>query len=189
MRHLLVSMTSSFSNFGAMPLSLPIPNQTTLRWGKNFVRLQGPSGTLIKDRGPLKLAVKENRVFLLGPLDKEGMVLFSRLQNLLLGVSEGYYSRLRLFGVGFRVWQETPGTLSFKVGHTHPVFYVLPKDVSATISPTKGSTLLLKGCEKHRVNQVAREIRLLREPNSYTGKGIRLNSEKIVLKPGKREKK
>jgi large subunit ribosomal protein L6 len=172
-----------------LPLSLALPSATTLRWGKDFIFLQGPSGTLVKRKGPLELAVKNNRVYLLGPLTAEGKTLFSRLQNLLLGVSEGYYRLVRLFGVGFRVWQETPDVLSFKVGHTHPVAYTLPADVSATISPSKGSILLLKGCEKARVNQIAREIRSLREPNAYTGKGIRLRNEKIVLKPGKREKK
>ena len=171
------------------PLSVALPKFTSLRWSDDIIFLQGPAGTLVKRKGPLELAVKDDRVYLLGPLTPQGKSLFSRLQALLLGVSEGYYRLIRLFGVGFRVWQDRPQFLSFKVGHAHPVIYELPEDVSASISPSKGSRLLLKGCEKGRVNQVAREIRLLREPNAYTGKGIRLRNEKIVLKPGKREKK
>jgi len=173
----------------SFPLSLSIPKDTTLRWSNDFIFLQGPAGTLIKTKGPLELAIKENRIYFLGPLTAQGNVLFARLQSLLVGVSEGYTSRIRLFGVGFRVWEETPGVLSFKVGHTHPIFYKVPSDISVSISPNKGALLLLKGCEKQRVNQIAQEIRLLRKPNAYTGKGIRLAKEIITLKPGKREKK
>jgi len=172
-----------------IPFSLPIPKDTVVRWGDDFIFLQGPAGTLIKNKGPLELCIKENRVYFLGPLTPQGVTLFTRLQRLLLGVSEGYSSLIRLFGVGFRVWQESPNVLSFKVGHTHPVYYKVPSDISISISPNKGSILLLKGCEKQRVNQIAREIRLLRKPNAYTGKGIRLAKEIIKLKPGKREKK
>lgn len=172
-----------------LPASLVIPKDVVLSWSRDFIFLQGPSGTLIKEKGPLDIAVKENRVYLLNAHTKENTAMFARLQNLRCGVSESYRVLLRFVGVGFRVREDTPGILSFKVGHTHPVTYKLPVDVSGVISPNKGSVLLLKGVELQRVNQVAMEIRSLRKPNVYTGKGIRLASEVLVLKSGKREKK
>lgn len=171
------------------PVSIAIPEGVKILCGSDFILVQGPAGTLIKEKGSLVIAVKDKRVYLLSPENNQGLILFSRLQSLIRGVSEGYSKILRLIGVGFRVWEEKPGVLGFKVGHTHPVSYKLPKDITALIAPNKGVILILKGCEVQRVNQVAREIRTLRKPNAYTGKGICYASENIVLKPGKREKK
>jgi large subunit ribosomal protein L6 len=110
------------------------------------------------------------------------------IKNLILGVSKGYRQRLKLIGVGFK------GTIKenkvfLKIGFSHEVMYLIPDDVQITCSKAKGTFLLIKGKEKDRVNQVAKEIRALRQPDAYKGKGIHYNKEVLKLKKGKREGK
>ena len=106
----------------------------------------------------------------------------SLLNNMIIGVSEGFERSLELVGTGYRVQQNGKG-LTFQLGFSHPV----------EIEPLKGVTLVVdgqtrvvvKGADKQAVGQQAAVIRKLRPPNAYTGKGVRYSGERIHLKPGK----
>ena len=76
-----------------------------------------------------------------------------------------------------------------KIGFSHEISYILPKDITCIVSKVKGSYLLLKGIEKDRVQQIAKEIRSLRKPDAYKGKGIHYQKEILNLKKGKRDGK
>lgn len=107
---------------------------------------------------------------------------------MVIGVTKGFTQKLRLVGVGFRA-AVTAEVLSLKIGFSHEVRYKIPTDITIFVSKNKGTVLLIKGKENYKVQQVAREIRMLRLPDAYKGKGIHYKKEVLTLKKGKRESK
>ena len=169
--------------------SIIIPPKVTIRWGKEFLQVSGPLGTIIKQKGDLSFAIKNNRLYFLD-IDKDPKRHFylSLIRSIFLGVSKGYRKKLRLIGVGFRA-SVIDKILTLKIGYSHEITYEIPIDVEILCAKAKGTLLFLRGKELHRVCQVAAEIRGLRVPDAYKGKGIHYDKEQIVLKKGKREGK
>ena len=169
--------------------SVIIPPKVTLRWGKEYLQVSGPLGTVIKQKGDLSFAIKDNRLYFLDiDTDPKRHFYLSLIRSIFLGVSKGYRRKLRLIGVGFRAVVQDK-LLKLKIGYSHEVNYSIPFDVEILAAKAKGTLLFLRGKELHRVCQVAAEIRALRLPDAYKGKGIHYDKENIVLKKGKREGK
>lgn len=106
------------------------------------------------------------------------------MNNLVVGVSDGFERKLELVGVGYRA-QAKGKVLNLTLGFSHPVDYELPEGVTAeTPSQTE---ILLKGCDKQKVGQVAAEIRAYRPPEPYKGKGVRYSDEVVVRKEAKKK--
>lgn len=106
------------------------------------------------------------------------------IQNMVLGVSVGFTKKLMLVGVGYRA--KVQGTsLDLSLGFSHPVLIAMPKGV--TVETPSNTEIVLKGADKHLVAQVAANIRKLRSPEPYKGKGIRYENEEIILKEGKKK--
>lgn len=170
-------------------LSLKIPQNVIINWNENAIKIEGPLGTLVKRKGVFNLAIKDSVLYLWtqNELKKEAAYL-ATIRNLVLGVTKGYSQKLRLVGVGFRAALEK-NNLMLKIGFSHEVKYSIPNDIQILISKSKGTVLIVKGNEKHKVQQVAREIRMLRIPDAYKGKGIHYKNEILTLKKGKRESK
>lgn len=103
------------------------------------------------------------------------------LQNMVTGVSKGFSKKLEINGVGFRVSQQGTG-LKFNLGFSHDIIYKLPEGISAAIEQ---NTVTVNGIDKQQVGQVAAEIRRLRKPEPYKGKGIKYADERILRKSGK----
>jgi large subunit ribosomal protein L6 len=102
--------------------------------------------------------------------------------NMVKGVSEGFVKRLRIVGIGYR--GETKGnSIVLNVGYSHPVEYVLPNGIKASVS--KEGVIDLIGIDNELLGDVASQIRKIRPPDSYKGKGIRYLDEKVRIKPGK----
>lgn len=171
-------------------LSLNLPQKVNLSWGSDFVKVSGPLGVLIKKRSNFFLAEKDNILYLWTASNLENIERFYliMLKRLIVGVSKGYRQRLRLVGVGFKAILKEQRIL-LKIGYSHEVFYNIPADVNIMVSKTKGTYLLIKGAEKERVQQIAKEIRNLRKPDVYKGKGIHYYKEILRLKKGKKEGK
>jgi large subunit ribosomal protein L6 len=110
------------------------------------------------------------------------------ISNLVLGVSKGFSCKLRLVGVGYRA-SVLNKILTLKIGYSHEIKYDIPQDINIFCGKAKGTRLLIRGIELQRVTQIASEIRSLRVPDVYKGKGIHYNKENIILKKGKREGK
>ncbi len=106
------------------------------------------------------------------------------LQNMTIGVTQGFERKLVLVGVGFRA-KAAGSKLNLSIGFSHPVDFDMPKGVSVD-TPTQ-TEIILKGADKHQVNQMAANIRAVRPPEPYKGKGIRYFGEKIILKEGKKK--
>jgi large subunit ribosomal protein L6 len=108
----------------------------------------------------------------------------AHLANMVMGVTKGYESRLELVGVGFRA-QVQGKMLNLTLGFSHPVAYPIPDGI--TIEAPSLTEVLIKGTDRQRVGQIAAEIRDLRPPEPYKGKGVRYKDEQISLKEGKKK--
>jgi large subunit ribosomal protein L6 len=170
-------------------LKFNLPKNVKVSWGVDFIKVEGPLGIIIKKKDTFLLAIKEDSLYLWVPENesKENAYLVM-IKNLILGVSKGYRQRLKLVGVGFKA-SIKDNKVFLKIGYSHEISYIIPEDVQIVSSKAKGTFLLIKGKEKDRVNQVAKEIRALRQPDAYKGKGIHYNKEVLKLKKGKREGK
>ena len=170
-------------------LSINIPQKVQLILGTNFIRIEGPLGTLIKDSTELDLIIKESKLYCLQSTNlKISQTHIAMLRSLMFGVSKGYRRKLRLVGVGFKAFVKDD-YLMFKLGYSHESKYLIPNDIKITCSKLKGIIIAINGLERARVNQVAVEIRRFRIPDMYKGKGIHYNKEILKLKKGKREGK
>lgn len=107
----------------------------------------------------------------------------SLINNMFIGVSNGFTKEMELAGVGYRATVNGE-RLEFAIGYSHPVQYMLPNGISAGIDK-KQTKLTLTGIDKQLLGQVAANIRNIRPPDAYKGKGIRYANERIKLKPGK----
>jgi large subunit ribosomal protein L6 len=106
------------------------------------------------------------------------------VNNMVVGVSKGFEKKLSLIGVGYKA-QATGAKLNLAVGYSHPVNIDMPAGISvATPTPTE---ILIKGADRQRVGQIAAEIRAVRPPEPYKGKGIRYADEKITIKETKKK--
>ena len=108
----------------------------------------------------------------------------AHLANMATGVSKGYERKLELIGVGYRAAVQGK-TLNLTLGFSHPVAFDMPEGI--TIEAPSQTEVLIKGIDKQRVGQVAAEIRSLRPPEPYKGKGVRYAGEQISLKEGKKK--
>lgn len=161
----------------------------SITWGNDFIKIAGPNGILIKYKQGFSLAIKDSTLYLWSKEtpEKENAYL-SWIHQLIIGVTKGYIQKLRLVGVGYRA-NIMENKLMLKLGYSHEVIYEFPKEISIIASKAKGTVLMIKGIEVTQVNQIAADIRSLRQPDSYKGKGIHYYNEVLTLKKGKREGK
>jgi large subunit ribosomal protein L6 len=108
----------------------------------------------------------------------------AHLANIVEGITKGYEIKLELVGVGFRAAAQGK-VLNLTLGFSHPVAYAVPDGITIE-SPTQ-TEILIKGVDKQQIGQVAAEIRDIRPPEPYKGKGVRYAGEKISLKEGKKK--
>ena len=171
-----------------IPVKIPDGVEVTLN--KSRIGAKGPLGTLEMEVNYL-VEFKQNEEGLwFKPKNEEKDAKAQtgtahRLAaNMLKGVSEGFAKRLELQGVGYRVEQRGQN-LVFSLGYSNPIDFSLPEGISAEIdSQTK---LNIKGVDKQKVGQVAAEIRNLRRPDPYKGKGVRYADEVIILRETKKK--
>ena len=174
------------SRIGKLPVA--IPKGVKVAIDGDTVTVTGPKGELKRTFSPdMAITQEDGKVLVKRPSDAQqhrALHGLSRtlLANMVEGVSKGYEKGLEIVGVGFRA-EKSGETLVLRVGYSHTVEMVPQKGISFTVeTPTK---LKVVGIDKERVGQVAAEIRAVKKPDAYKGKGIRYAGEKIKLKPGK----
>jgi large subunit ribosomal protein L6 len=106
---------------------------------------------------------------------------------MILGVTEGYAKELEIHGVGYRAEAQGPGSLRLALGFSHPVLIEAPEGI--TFEVPANNRIIVRGIDKERVGQVAANIRSVRKPEPYKGKGVRYQGERILRKAGKSGKK
>jgi len=179
------------SRIGKKPIPIPKGVSVTVRGQE--VSVKGPKGQL-SWQCPEKIQVaQEDQTLLLQRPDdtKESRALHglsrSLVNNMVTGVTEGYRRELQIVGVGYRA--EAKGkSLGLSLGFSHPVEFPLPDGITVQVDK-KQTTIVLEGIDKQLIGQVAANIRSLRPPDAYKGKGIRYADEHISLKAGKAGKK
>ncbi|CAA0080223.1 50S ribosomal protein L6 [BD1-7 clade bacterium] len=174
------------SRVAKSPVELPGGVTATLKDSKLTVK--GGNGTLDLDIHPAVAVEFEDNVFTFaGKTDKDwAMAGTTRalVNNMVVGVSQGFEKKLQLIGVGYRA-KASGKTLNLTLGFSHPVDYELPEGVKAeTPSQTE---IVIKGADKQRVGQVASEIRAFRPPEPYKGKGVRYADEYVRRKEAKKK--
>jgi large subunit ribosomal protein L6 len=174
------------SRIGKAPITVPSGVDITVE-GRN-VTVKGPKGTLSHEVDePITVSLDDGVLSVQRPDDeRESRALHglsrSLLNNLVQGVSQGYERKLEIHGVGYRV-QLRGSDLEFALGFSHPVKITPPEGITFTVeSPTRFS---VQGIDKQLVGQVAANIRWLRRPDPYKGKGVRYAGEQIRRKVGK----
>ena len=175
------------SRIGRMPISLPSNVEVTLGEG-NLVTVKGPKGTLTqKLSDKMTITKEENVIHVTRPNDaKENRALHgltrTLLNNMVIGVTEGYKKELDVNGVGYRVAKEGK-KLNMNIGYSHPV--IVEEIDGITIEVPGPNKVVISGPDKQKVGQFAAEVREKRPPEPYKGKGIKYADEHIRRKEGK----
>jgi len=151
----------------------------------NNISVKGPKGQLSFDVHPSMSVKQEGDQLIVVPNeDKPNFYGLTRslVNNMVVGVGQGFTKSLTLVGVGYRAAVQGKD-LNLTIGYSHPVIYKIPEDLN--ISVEKQTTVVISGADKEKVGQVAAEIRSFRRPEPYHGKGIRYSDEVIITKVGK----
>ncbi len=176
------------SRIGKLPV--PVPSGVDVAVSGQTVTVKGPKGTLSHTVSePIEvLKADDGTVEVRRPNDeRESRSLhgLSRtlIANMVTGVTDGYEKRLEIVGVGYRVVPRGPTTLEFSLGYSHQITFTAPEGITFTVEgPTR---LSVQGIDKQAVGEVAANIRKLRKPEPYKGKGIRYAGEQVRRKVGK----
>ena len=175
------------SRIGKQPV--PIPAGVDVNLSGTTLTVKGPKGTLTQEIHPdITVAIGDGEVTVTRPNDeRENRALHglfrSLIANMVTGVTDGYTRRLEIVGVGYRAAARGPGGLTLQMGFSHPVEFDAPEGVTFEVpSPTR---ITINGTDKQVVGQVAANIRKIRKPEPYKGKGIRYEGEQIRRKSGK----
>lgn len=168
---------------------LVIPDGVTVNVDGTLVTVKGPKGELNLEVSKLVSVVVEDGIVLTKQIkpSKEANVMQgttnSLISNMITGVSKGYDKGLEAVGVGYR-FQVSGNKITINAGYSHPVVMEAPKELSVTSE--SNTEITIHGIDKQKVSEFAANVRKVREPEPYKGKGIRYKDEKVRRKEGKK---
>jgi large subunit ribosomal protein L6 len=178
------------SRIGRAPIPVPDGVEVTVDGG--HITVKGPRGTLERDLHPDITVRQDDGVLVVERPDDERRhralhgLTRSLVNNMVVGVTQGFQRDLEIVGVGYRAAAQGPGRLELAVGYSHPVIFEAPEGITFEVpTPTRIS---VRGIDKQAVGQVAAEIRQIRKPEPYKGKGVRYAGEPVRRKAGKAAK-
>jgi len=171
---------------------ISIPSGVTISVDKNVVTVKGTKGELKQIIDPeMSVDIKDGTLTVQRPTEQKRHKALhglyrSLINNMVIGVAEGYKKELELIGVGYRA-NNTGQLLELALGYTHPIHFLIPKEVKVTTTSVKGTnpSVVLESCDKQLIGQIAAKIRAFRKPEPYKGKGVRFKGEEIRRKAGK----
>ncbi|MBO6003102.1 MAG: 50S ribosomal protein L6 [Mailhella sp.] len=179
------------SRIGKLPVKLP--QGVDVKVENNVVTVKGPKGTLTqKVNDQMGIKIENGELIVSRPNDEKEFramhgLYRALIHNMVTGVTTGFTKNLELVGVGYRAQADNPSQLTINIGFSHPVVVKAPEHVTfATPNPNKIS---VSGIDKQVVGEIAAEIRAIRKPEPYHGKGIRYEGEYVRHKEGKSGKK
>ena len=178
------------SRIGKAPIA--VPAGVEMKVNGSVVTIKGPKGELSQQIDPdLKVEMEEGEIVLKRPTDQKRHramhgLYRSLINNMVIGVTDGYTKVMELHGVGYRA-SNTGQLLELTLGYSHPIMFYIPKEVKVEAKMEKGSppTVILESNDKQLIGQIAAKIRAFRKPEPYKGKGIRFKGEEIRRKQGK----
>lgn len=173
-------------------MPIPVPSGVDVAVTGVHVVVKGPKGTLERDIVPEISITRDGDVLVVTrPTDERRHRALHGLtrglvNNMVVGVSEGFSKELEIIGVGYRAIAQGPNRLELALGFSHPVFVDAPDGIAFEVPvPTR---IIVSGPDKEMVGEVAAKIRKLRKPEPYKGKGIRYLGERVLRKAGKTAK-
>ena len=176
------------SRVGKMPVSVPAGVDVAIK--QDQINVKGTLGALALAQNALVTITQDAGKLSFAPANdsREANAMSGTMRqlvnNMVVGVTKGFEKKLSLVGVGYKA--AAAGTkLNLTVGYSHPVDFVMPAGITvATPTPTE---IIIKGSDRQRVGQIAAEVRAVRPPEPYKGKGIRYSDEKITIKETKKK--
>lgn len=179
------------SRIGKKPIE--IPDEVTVNIDRNTVMVKGPKGEISMTVHPkMEVKRKNNSIIVESSSDQRfyrslhGLTR-SLISNMVIGVLKGFEKSLEISGIGYKAMLQGRN-LVFTLGYSHPVNFELPEGIEASVDP-KQIQITIRGVDKYKVGQVAANIRNLKKPEPYKGKGIIYTGERIRRKAGKAGKK
>jgi large subunit ribosomal protein L6 len=176
------------SRIGRMPV--PLPDGVKVDVKGNQVTVTGPKGSLSREFHPdMEIAVEDSQLVVRRPTDQQhhkalhGLTR-ALLNNMVIGVTEGFQKQLEVQGVGYRVDLQGDQSLLLQLGFSHNVRIAPPEGITFEVEP-RSKVITVNGIDKELVGQVAADIRAWRPPEPYKGKGIRYVGEHVRHKAGK----
>lgn len=174
------------SRLGKLPIEVPSGTEVKLEHG--FIIVKGPKGELktkLHELIKVEMTEKEIKVAVSDPTAGKQNALWglfrSLIKNMVVGVNEPYVKKLEINGVGYKA--ATSGNkLTLNVGYSHPVVYELPAGIKVEV---QANIIIISGIDKYLVGEVAAQIRKIRKPEPYKGKGIKYSDETLRRKAGK----
>ena len=174
------------SRIGRLPIEIPSGVDITI--DGQHVAVKGPKGELaLTVKEPIEARKVENQVIVTRPDDERSSrslhgLSRTLINNLIIGVTQGYQKELEIVGTGYRIASQAQG-VEFQLGYSHPITVQPPEGITFTV---EGNTkLVVSGIDKQAVGEVAANIRKLRKPEPYKGKGVRYAGENVRRKAGK----
>ena len=175
------------SRIGRSPI--PVPSGVDVTIADRHITVKGPKGTLERDVADTITVRRDGDDLVVERPDDDRRnralhgLTRSLVANMVTGVTEGYRKELEIVGVGYRATAKGPGKLELALGFSHPVVVEAPDGV--TFEVESNTSVSVVGIDKEAVGQVAANIRALRKPEPYKGKGVKYKDERILRKAGK----
>lgn len=164
-----------------------VPKGVDVNVNADVLKVKGPKGDMSLNLHPTVRIEEKDGQYQVSPDNIKNMAMAGTFRalmaNMVTGVSEGFQKKLQLVGVGYRA-QMQGKDLSLALGFSHPIVYNTPEGI--TIETPSQTEIIVSGCDKQRVGQVASEIRAYRPPEPYKGKGVRYADEYVVRKEAKK---
>jgi large subunit ribosomal protein L6 len=174
------------SRIGKMPI--PVPAGVEVKIDGSNVSVKGPKGQLsLTVVSPIKVALEDNNVLVTRPDDERNSrslhgLTRTLISNQIIGVTAGYSKSLDIVGTGYRVTAKG-SDIEFALGYSHPILVKAPAGISFTVEGN--NKVVVSGIDKQAVGEVAANLRKLRKPEPYKGKGVRYTGENVRRKAGK----
>jgi len=178
------------SRIGKLPIQIPAGVSVVCK--ENVVTVKGPKGELVQEIDPsITVEVSEGNIVLSRANEDKQTKAFhglyrSLINNMVIGVSQGYIKELELVGVGYRA-SNKGNIIELALGYTHNIFIELPDEVKVTTKSerNKNPLISLESCDKQLLGHVCAKLRSFRKPEPYKGKGVKFVGEEIRRKSGK----
>ena len=174
------------SRIGKLPIA--IPTGVTITVDPDFITVKGPKGELKQFTLPeVDVKVEDNEIIVTRHSDEkiaksQHGLMRALLNNMVEGVTKGFEKKLQINGVGFRLSSKGSQDIEMALGFSHPVNYHAPEGITLSVNKME---ITVSGIDKQKVGQTAAEIRALKKPEPYKGKGIKYADEVIIRKAGK----
>lgn len=180
------------SRIGKLPINIPAGVNISIDTSSNTVKVKGPKGEInqVIDKD-MNVSIDDGVLSVSRPTDQKRHKAMhglyrSLINNMIIGVSEGYKKEMELVGIGYRA-SNVGQILELQLGYSHPIYFWVPQEVKVTTESAKGKNpiITLESHDKQLIGQVAAKIRAFRKPEPYKGKGVRFVGEIIRRKAGK----